>query len=140
MGPGQVEPDLGRPHAAPQHLQLRALRAGAGTSRTDAVTSPRSGHNGRSGVVTVARRPDPEEPAFAMATLFDTPTRQSATPPSRPLGGGWRQLINGRYLAMAVASIVVAYLALVPVSTMVYASLQSNFLGIGPSSWTFSNY
>ncbi|HXD24971.1 MAG TPA: iron ABC transporter permease [Propionibacteriaceae bacterium] len=75
-----------------------------------------------------------------MATLFDTPTRQSATPPSRPLGGGWRQLINGRYLAMAVASIVVAYLALVPVSTMVYASLQSNFLGVGPSSWTFSNY
>jgi iron(III) transport system permease protein len=41
---------------------------------------------------------------------------------------------------MAVASIVVAYLALVPVSTMVYASLQSNFLGVGPSSWTFSNY
>ncbi|HEY7279880.1 MAG TPA: iron ABC transporter permease [Trebonia sp.] len=75
-----------------------------------------------------------------MATLFDTPTRQDATPPSRPLGGGWRQLINGRYLAMAIASIVVAYLALVPVSTMVYASLQSNFLGVGSSSWTFSNY
>jgi iron(III) transport system permease protein len=75
-----------------------------------------------------------------MATLFETPTRQPATPPSRPLRGGWRQLINGRYLTMAVASIVVAYLALVPVSTMVYASLQSNFLGVGPSSWTFSNF
>jgi iron(III) transport system permease protein len=75
-----------------------------------------------------------------MATLFETPTRQPATPPSRPLGGGWRQLINGRYLTMAIASIVVAYLALVPVSTMVYASLQSNFLGVGPSSWTLSNF
>jgi iron(III) transport system permease protein len=75
-----------------------------------------------------------------MATLFDTPARQAATPPSRPLGGGWRRLINGRYLTMAVASVVVAYLALVPVSTMVYASLQSNFLGVGSSSWTLSNF
>jgi iron(III) transport system permease protein len=75
-----------------------------------------------------------------MATLFETPTRQTATPPSRPLGGGWRQLINGRYLTMAVASVVVAYLALVPVCTMVYASLQSNFLGVGQSSWTLSNF
>src|ERR1700748_3150630 len=74
-----------------------------------------------------------------MATLFDTPARHTATPPSRPLGGGWRQLINVRYLTMAVASVVVAYLALVPVCTMVYASLQSNFLGVGPSSWTLSN-
>ena len=75
-----------------------------------------------------------------MATLFDTPARQAATPPSRPLGGGWRRLINGRYLTMAIASVVVAYLALVPVSTMVYASLQSNFLGVGQSSWTLSNF
>ena len=75
-----------------------------------------------------------------MATLFETPTRQNATPPSRPLGSGWRQLINGRYLTMAIASLVVAYLALVPVCTMVYASLQSNFLGVGPSSWTLSNF
>jgi iron(III) transport system permease protein len=35
---------------------------------------------------------------------------------------------------------VVAYLALVPVCTMVYASLQSNFLGVGQSSWTLSNF
>jgi iron(III) transport system permease protein len=75
-----------------------------------------------------------------MATLFETTTRQPATPPSRPLGGGWRQLINVRYLTMAVAAVVVAYLALVPVCTMVYASLQSNFLGVGPSSWTLSNF
>jgi iron(III) transport system permease protein len=75
-----------------------------------------------------------------MATLFDSPTRQDATPPPRAFGGGWRRLVNGRYLTMAVASIVVAYLALVPVCTMVYASLQSNFLGIGQSSWTFGNF
>ena len=75
-----------------------------------------------------------------MATLFETPTRQDATPPSRPLGGGWRQLISGRYLTMGIASVVVAYLALVPVCTMVYASLQSNFLGVGQSSWTLSNF
>jgi iron(III) transport system permease protein len=75
-----------------------------------------------------------------MATLFDSPTRQDATPRPRALGGGWRRLLNGRYLTMAIASIVVAYLALVPVSTMVYASLQSNFLGIGSSNWTLGNY
>jgi iron(III) transport system permease protein len=75
-----------------------------------------------------------------MATLFDTPTRQSATTPSRSPGGGWRQLLSGRYLAMAIASIVVAYLALVPVCTMLYASLQSNFLGVGQSSWTLGNF
>jgi iron(III) transport system permease protein len=75
-----------------------------------------------------------------MATLFDSPTRQDATPPPRTFGGEWRRLLNGRYLAMAIASIVVAYLALVPVSTMVYASLQSNFLGVGSSNWTLGNY
>lgn len=75
-----------------------------------------------------------------MATLFDSPTRQDATPPPRTIAGGWRRLLNGRCLTMAIASIVVAYLALVPVSTMVYASLQSNFLGVGSSSWTFGNY
>jgi iron(III) transport system permease protein len=75
-----------------------------------------------------------------MATLFDSPTRQDATPPPRTFGGKWRRLLNGRYLALAIASIVVAYLALVPVCTMLYASVQSNFLGVGQSSWTFGNY
>ncbi len=41
---------------------------------------------------------------------------------------------------MAVTSIVVAYLGLVPACTMIYASLQSNFLGIGPSQWTLANF
>ena len=74
-----------------------------------------------------------------MTTLSDSPTRAD-TSPSRTHGGGWRRLLTGRYLAMAVAVIVVAYLALVPVVTMLYASLQSNFLGVGASNWTFGNY
>jgi len=53
---------------------------------------------------------------------------------------GWRRFVNGRYITLTVASILVAYLALVPVCTMVYASLQSNFLGIGGSHWTLGNY
>src|SRR5215469_7425144 len=82
----------------------------------------------------------PGGPALAMATLSESPTRHDAAPPPRTAGGGWRRLVSGRYLTMAIASIVVAYLALVPVCTMLYASLQSNFLGIGQSSWTLGNY
>lgn len=74
-----------------------------------------------------------------MATLIDTPTR---TAPVAPPSGrrGWRRLFNGRYITLAVASIVVAYLALVPVCAMLYASLQTNFLGVGSSKWTLHNY
>ena len=75
-----------------------------------------------------------------MATLFESAPRQDATLPPGTFGRRWRRLFNGRYLAMAIASIVVAYLALVPVCTMVYASLQSQFLGVGQSNWTFGNY
>lgn len=74
-----------------------------------------------------------------MAAL-DTPTRQDSAPPPRTNGGRWRRLLNGRYLTMTISAIVVAYLALVPVCTMLYASLQSNFLGVGPSSWTLGNF
>lgn len=75
-----------------------------------------------------------------MATLSQSPARPAATPPPPAPEGRWRRLLNGRYLAMAVASIVVAYLALVPVCTMLYASLQSQFLGVGQSHWTFGNF
>jgi iron(III) transport system permease protein len=76
-----------------------------------------------------------------MATLLDNPPpRTNATPPPAKGRRDWRRLVNGRYLTLAVASIVVAYLALVPVCTMLYASLQSDFLGIGKSSWTLDNY
>jgi iron(III) transport system permease protein len=52
----------------------------------------------------------------------------------------WRELVQPRYITLAVAGLAVAYLALVPVGTMLYASLQSNFLGIGSSTWTFRHY
>lgn len=52
----------------------------------------------------------------------------------------WRELLEPRYITLAVAGLAVAYLALVPVGTMLYASLQSDFLGFEPSTWTFQNY
>jgi iron(III) transport system permease protein len=52
----------------------------------------------------------------------------------------WRDFIDARYITLAVAALAVAYLALVPVGTMLYASFQSKFLGIGSSTWTFHNY
>jgi iron(III) transport system permease protein len=72
--------------------------------------------------------------------LLDTPPRIDAAPPTPSRRLGWRRLVNGRYLTLTVAAILVAYLALVPVCTMVYASLQSNFLGVGGSHWTLGNY
>src|SRR5262249_7991181 len=52
----------------------------------------------------------------------------------------WRDFLEPRYITLAIAAIAVAYLALVPVGTMVYASLQSDFLGFTPSTWTLHNY
>jgi iron(III) transport system permease protein len=75
-----------------------------------------------------------------MAILLDTPPRLEATPPPQSPRLGWRRFVNGRYITLTLASILVAYLALVPVCTMVYASLQSNFLGVGGSHWTLGNY
>jgi iron(III) transport system permease protein len=74
-----------------------------------------------------------------MAMLLDKTPRTSANPPGLSRVG-WRRFLNGRYIALAAASIIVAYLALVPVCTMIYASLQTQFLGFGPSTWTLQNY
>ena len=73
-----------------------------------------------------------------MALLVDeTATAPAEAPPRRR---DWRQLLDPRYLTLAVAALVVAYLALVPIGTMVYSSLRTNFLGLGPGTWTFRNY
>ncbi|MEU1598230.1 iron ABC transporter permease [Streptomyces sp. NPDC005708] len=74
-----------------------------------------------------------------MATLLEKTPRTEAAPPvhNRP---GWRSFLSGRSVTLVVASIIVAYLALVPVCTMVYASLQSQFLGVGASAWTLHNF
>lgn len=65
-----------------------------------------------------------------------SPGIERAKPPAR----SWRDWLQPRYVTLAVAALAVAYLALVPVVTMVYASLQSDFLGTTPSSWTLHNY
>ena len=76
-----------------------------------------------------------------MATLLETTPRTDAAPEPTAQGRrSWRRFVNGRYATLTIASVVVAYLALVPVCTMLYASLQSNFLGVGGSQWTLDNY
>jgi iron(III) transport system permease protein len=50
-----------------------------------------------------------------------------------------RRLTNSRSLLLVAAAIVVGYLTLVPLATMLYASLQSDFLGTS-GSWTLDNF
>jgi iron(III) transport system permease protein len=61
----------------------------------------------------------------------------------RALPRGLRAALAGlrdpRTLLCALAAAVVAYLTLVPVATMIIASLRSNFLG-GSSVWTIQHY
>ena len=51
-----------------------------------------------------------------------------------------RRRFEPRYLILAIAAVLVAYLALVPVGTMLVASFESTFLGTGPTTWTFQHY
>lgn len=44
------------------------------------------------------------------------------------------------HLALVLAALVVIYLAIVPVGTMLYASLRTSFLSGGSSTWTLDNY
>lgn len=48
--------------------------------------------------------------------------------------------LEPRYITLGVAAVAVAYLALVPVGTMLVAAFQSNFLGTGPTHWTLRNF
>jgi iron(III) transport system permease protein len=66
------------------------------------------------------------------------PAESSAPRPRRR--GSLRALLEPRYLTLAVAALAVAYLALVPIGTMLYASLRTNFLGVTPGRWTLHNY
>ena len=51
-----------------------------------------------------------------------------------------RDFLEPRYITLAVAALAVAYLALVPIGTMLYASLRSQFLGVTAGTWTFQHY
>lgn len=70
-----------------------------------------------------------------MTMVTDAP---DTTPPT--VARRRRCRVEPRYVILAVAAVIVAYLALVPVGTMVVASLQSSFLGTGPATWTFQHY
>lgn len=74
-----------------------------------------------------------------MALLAEQPTKE-APPQPAPVRRTWRERIDPRYVTLAVAALAVAYLALVPVGTMLYSSFQSAFLGTTPSVWTLHNY
>lgn len=76
-----------------------------------------------------------------MTTLLDTPSAPApAERPARRRRRALRDYLDARYITLAVAALAVAYLALVPMGTMLYASFRSNFLGFTPGAWTFQNY
>jgi iron(III) transport system permease protein len=52
----------------------------------------------------------------------------------------WYELVEPRYLTLGLAALAVAYLALVPVGTMLYASLRTEFLGTTQGAWTVQHY
>jgi iron(III) transport system permease protein len=77
----------------------------------------------------------------------DQPADQPAEPDTVPAPrarGRFRERLSERfeprYVTLAVAALVVAYLAVVPIGTMLYASLRTQFLGNTPGSWTFRHF
>lgn len=60
--------------------------------------------------------------------------------PARLAASVIRACREPKYLILIPAAVVVAYLAIVPIGTMLVASFQSSFLGTGPVHWTASHY
>src|SRR5262245_33154540 len=75
-----------------------------------------------------------------MALLADKPVTTPVVELQPRPRRTWRDLVEPRYITLTIAALAVAYLALVPVGTMLYASAQSDFLGFTPSTWTLHNY
>src|SRR5215475_11635914 len=75
-----------------------------------------------------------------MALLADKPVTTPVVQLQPQQRRTWRDFVEPRYITLAIAALAVAYLALVPVGTMLYASVQSDFLGFTPSTWTLHNY
>jgi iron(III) transport system permease protein len=71
--------------------------------------------------------------------------RQPSVPPAGVAPGRLfvriARWFNAQSIVFLLTSLIVAYLVLVPVGTLVVASLRSNFLGFGaPSTWTLNNF
>jgi iron(III) transport system permease protein len=64
----------------------------------------------------------------------------SEPPPLVDVRAPRRRRFEPRYVVLAVAAVIVAYLAIVPVGTMLVASFESTFLGTEPTTWTFQHY
>lgn len=62
-----------------------------------------------------------------------------APPDGRRSGHRRLESITVRGVALIVSALVVAYLAVVPVATMLYATFRTSFLSSGSSSWTFDH-
>lgn len=74
-----------------------------------------------------------------------TRTETDAIPPParswrRRLAASRRGYLEPRYLILAVAALIVAFLALVPLATMIISSLRTVFLEPGASSWSLEHY
>jgi iron(III) transport system permease protein len=76
-----------------------------------------------------------------VTTLLEKPSAPAPLePPARRPRRPLREFLDPRYITLAVAAIAVAYLALVPIGTMLVASLRSNFLSYLPGGWTLANF
>jgi iron(III) transport system permease protein len=67
------------------------------------------------------------------------------TPPPVPglrrrLAASGRRFLDPRYLILGITALIVAFLALVPLATMVIASLRTFFLEPGAASWSLEHY
>jgi iron(III) transport system permease protein len=81
---------------------------------------------------------------------IDTLPAPVGLPPGEPDGRpGWVGQLKNRARSMQLgwqtvfgllAAVVVAYLVVVPIGTMIYASLRSGFLSGGSESWTLDNF
>jgi iron(III) transport system permease protein len=65
--------------------------------------------------------------------------RRRSRPRPSPSGLARLERISVRTIVLVVAALVVAYLALVPVGTMLYATFRTSFLSSAPSTWTFGH-
>lgn len=75
--------------------------------------------------------------------LSDPPTQQTAPHEDVAPKARVRRLvetISVRSVALVLSALVVAYLAVVPVATLLYTSFRTTFLSSTPGAWTFEHF